>query len=113
MPGKVGDSMLIDLIPDCKEKLKTHIPYIGRARVPWYCFGDYERWKTKMFRCNGSCRVQRYCRDRDISRITWSPIVARASRNLGKQEQWTNHGCDRGFLVQPLRKDGSPDSVIT
>ena len=76
--------MLTDLIPDCKEKMKTHIPYIGKSRIMWYCFGDYEKWSSRMeWRCK-YCRpkVRECCVGGDVSKVFWSPIIITVSKYL-------------------------------
>ena len=77
--------MLTDFVSDCKERLKDYIPYIGKSRVPWYCFGDYEKWKDKMSGCAKSCRIQRYCKNRDVSKIVWSPIIIRVTKGCQRR----------------------------
>ena len=79
--GAGGMMALTDLIPDCEAKRQTHVPFIGTDRVMWFCFGDYEATKSRSFRCRW-CPVKDDCINKDTSRIQWSPIIFRVSKEV-------------------------------
>lgn len=75
-------NMLNELTSECTdEKLQNFVPYIEKSRVSWYCFGDYDKWKDKGFRCKG-CHIKNHCINKDISKLSWSPITIKVEKEI-------------------------------
>jgi len=69
---------------DERIKEHTHIPYIDRYRVPYWCYGSFDSDKLRCRRCYPE--VSKPCRNKNTDCINWSPIIMTFSKDLTKDD---------------------------
>lgn len=55
----------------------TYLPYMGKWRVPYYCFGNFNKRAKRCKYCYrwGDYPIKEACKNKRYDLIEWSPII--------------------------------------
>jgi hypothetical protein len=69
------------LIKDERRVNETHIPYIGNHRVPFWCFGEFNKNAKRCKHCF-YIEIIEACKGKRYDLVQWSPIIMTVSKSL-------------------------------